>query len=110
MAEANIEIRSLDYLKELSEEHEGDPACLCAAWAVEEIERLRAVVASLPGTDNGVTIRPGMKVWWTGVNGGACCGLIDGIEWGLLGWQVIVNDLPLEWPYYSSREALEAEK
>jgi len=44
------EIRSLDYLRELSrltDDWENDPACMCCDWAVGEIERLRNAVAYL---------------------------------------------------------------
>jgi len=38
------EIESLEYLQQLAElvdEPENDPACVCCAWAVKEIKRLR---------------------------------------------------------------------
>lgn len=41
----DIEVKSLEYLRELSRSHDdwqNDPSCLCSDWAVNEIEKLRA--------------------------------------------------------------------
>jgi hypothetical protein len=45
-----INVRSLEYLRHLSRLVDGweeDSACQCCDWAVEEIERLRAISAKL---------------------------------------------------------------
>ena len=45
MSADEMDIRSVAYLREISRGHENraeDPTCICANWAADEIERLRA--------------------------------------------------------------------
>jgi predicted RNase H-like nuclease (RuvC/YqgF family) len=48
----DYDIRSLEYLRELAGLDDGDPACQCCKWAVEEIERLREKCTTLERSVN----------------------------------------------------------
>ena len=56
------------------------PNEVCARTLAAEIERLRAIVAKLPVTADGVPVVPGMSIW-TMLNGTICevkCNTIHG--------------------------------
>lgn len=54
-------------LANIADEHKANPVVRDLLWAVNEIERLQAVVDKLPKTADGVTMVEGMTVYCNGI-------------------------------------------